>query len=155
MTEQEQVSTLSEQDRLRLWRLLGKLPAIWHVQPRPWETMTVDDLVTALERIVEGTAGHFAECQRRDTELAAHRALIEGGRRLVEAFVPGLAKLATLGQGDDDCTHGDGCPVHPDVHQVHNFDGVFLGPGYRSPDPPETTADQWATEGTEYPARKS
>lgn len=23
----------------------------------------------------------------------------------------------------DDCTHGDGCPVHPDVHAVHNFDG--------------------------------
>lgn len=21
-----------------------------------------------------------------------------------------------------DCTHGDGCPVHPDVHNLHNFD---------------------------------
>lgn len=22
----------------------------------------------------------------------------------------------------DDCTHGDGCPVHPKTHQLHNFD---------------------------------
>lgn len=34
----------------------------------------------------------------------------------VEPHVPALTV-------ERDCTHGDGCPVHPDTHAVHNFDG--------------------------------
>jgi hypothetical protein len=31
----------------------------------------------------------------------------------------------------NDCTHGDGCPVHPDTHAVHNFDADALEHGYQ------------------------
>lgn len=48
-----------------------------------------------------------------------HRSI---GTYLSVVIASGVVEPVKAALTADDCVHADGCPVHPDTHQLHNFD---------------------------------
>ncbi|MCX4470436.1 hypothetical protein OOK41_08970 [Micromonospora sp. NBC_01655] len=80
-------SALTPRDRLRLFRILGRMPFGAGVRgARSPEEMTVDSLADTLEALVDRLNEHGDECQARDAKLQEHEDLIRAGRRLFAAL---------------------------------------------------------------------
>lgn len=91
-----QASYLTEADRLRAYRILGRTPYAdgLRAAPRGPEGLTAERLLDALDELSNRLVEHGRECQTRDAELQRHRDLIAGGRRLLAELFPAPAAPA-------------------------------------------------------------
>lgn len=82
----ETASTLAPHDKLRLYRVLGRMPYGDGLRTRDVTEMTVDSLITALEGLVDRLTEHGRECEARDAKLREHEELLRAGRRIFAAL---------------------------------------------------------------------
>lgn len=84
--EAREQSTLTPQDQARLSRVLIRMPYAGGLVPH-WRGTTVTGLIATLEALAERLAQVAEDNLARDNELEKHRALIRGGRRLMQALL--------------------------------------------------------------------